>query len=97
MDPTWLDHYPRAAAMLQGDDDVLLYDPRETAAPPVAPGMFGPVPVEVREAVASLEAVAAALCDWIDTETERLTRRRDALLRELQALDEREDLDCGDW
>lgn len=28
MDKSWLDRYPKAAAMLQGDDDVLLYEPR---------------------------------------------------------------------
>lgn len=28
MDKSWLDRYPKAAAMLQGDDDVLLYEPQ---------------------------------------------------------------------
>lgn len=28
MDKSWLDRYPKAAAMLQGDDDVLLYAPQ---------------------------------------------------------------------
>jgi len=28
MTKSWLDKYPRAAAMLQGDDDVLLYEPQ---------------------------------------------------------------------
>ena len=28
MDASWLQKYPKAAAMLQGDDDVLLYEPQ---------------------------------------------------------------------
>jgi hypothetical protein len=31
MDASWLDKYPRAAAMLQGDDDVLEYAPEAAA------------------------------------------------------------------
>ncbi len=58
MDPSWLAKYPQAAAMLQRDDDVLEYAPQEA---PLAP-----VPREVLEAVHSLEAAAAALCDWIE-------------------------------
>jgi hypothetical protein len=40
MTNTWLDNYPRAAAMLQRDDDVLLYAPRSAQgldAPPPGP------------------------------------------------------------
>ena len=40
MTPSWLDKYPRAAAMLQGEDDVLEYEP-DGAEPPTDPADTG--------------------------------------------------------
>lgn len=37
MDASWLDKYPKAAAMLQGDDDVLLYEPQSSSGPEEPP------------------------------------------------------------
>jgi hypothetical protein len=40
MNNDWLQKYPRAAAMLQGDDDVLLYEPQSCR------GLEAPSPAE---------------------------------------------------
>ena len=57
MEASWLDNYPRAAAMLQGDDDVLLYAPQSCIGLEAA--LPDPVAFGREMAERWLEAVAA--------------------------------------
>ncbi len=71
MDASWLAKYPKAAALLQGADDELLYAPQSASGPDDGPE----TPPEVLAAAQSLEDVARQLCDLIDAEDRDQERR----------------------
>jgi len=92
MEASWLDNYPRAAAMLQGDDDVLLY------APQSCQGLEAPDALDPSGAAALPDDVPpGAVAAAVQAMARRIDAEMLAAYRPRGAEPDGEACDRGDW